>query len=77
MSTHVSFDIEILEVECMLPDIDSNDGNVGQERILVRGGENLQALGSRVQALCIDKNDQTTPKWSTYMALTSHPHPEP
>jgi len=46
----VSFDIEILEVERMLPDIDTNDGDMGQERILVGSGDNLQALGGGVQA---------------------------
>ena len=50
-STHVSLDIEILKVEGMLPDIDANNGNVAQERILVSSGDNLQAFGGRVQAL--------------------------
>jgi hypothetical protein len=45
----------------MLPDIDSYDGNVGQKRILVRSGENLQAFGSGVQTLSIDKINQTMP----------------
>jgi hypothetical protein len=56
--THVSFDIEILEVEGMLPDIDADDGDMGQERILVGSGDDLQALGGGVQALHKDENNQ-------------------
>jgi len=35
----------------MLPDVDANDRNMGQERILVGGGGDLQAPGAGVQSL--------------------------
>lgn len=49
--THINFDVEVLEVECMLPDVNTNDGDMGQERILVRRGDNLQSLAGGVQSL--------------------------
>lgn len=33
--THVSLDVEVLEVEGVLPDINTDDGDVGEERVLV------------------------------------------
>ena len=35
----------------MLPDIDTNDGDEGEERVLVSGGGDLKTLGGGVQAL--------------------------
>ena len=35
----------------MLPDIDTNDGDEGEERVLVSGGGDLETLGGGVQAL--------------------------
>ena len=35
----------------MLPDIDTNDGDEGEERVLVSGGRDLETLGGGVQAL--------------------------
>ena len=50
-NTHVDLDVEVLEVERVLPDVDADDGDVGQERVLVRRGRQLKTLGGRVQAL--------------------------
>ena len=49
--TYVDLDVEVLEVESVLPDIDTNDGNEGEERVLVSGGGDLETLGGGVQAL--------------------------
>ena len=35
----------------MLPDIDTNDGDEGEERVLVSGGGDLETLGGGVQTL--------------------------
>lgn len=35
----------------MLPDVNTDDGDMGQERILVRRGDNLQSLAGGVQSL--------------------------
>lgn len=35
----------------MLPDINTDDGDMGKERILVSGGDNLEKLGARVVSL--------------------------
>lgn len=44
--TYVGLDVEILKVEGVLPDIDTNDGNVGQERVLVGCCDDLKlAIG--------------------------------
>ena len=49
--TYVGLDVEVLEVEGVLPDVDADDGDVGQERVLVRGRREVQGLGNRVPAL--------------------------
>ena len=49
--TYVSLDVEVLEVEGVFPDINANDGDVRQERVLVGGGRDLDNLGRRVVAL--------------------------
>lgn len=49
--TYVNLDVQVLQVERVLPDVNTNDRSVGQERVLVRGSGNLKTLGSRVQAL--------------------------
>ena len=49
--TYVSLDVEVLEVESVLPDVDADDGDMGQERVLVGRGRQLKTLGGRVQAL--------------------------
>ena len=49
--THVGLDVEVLEVERVLPDVDADDGDVGQERVLVGSRRQLKTLGGRVQAL--------------------------
>lgn len=35
----------------MLPDVDTNDGDMSQERILVGGGDDLETFGGRVETL--------------------------
>ena len=49
--TYVNLDVEVLEVERVLPDVDADDGDVGQERVLVRRGGDLNDLGGGVPAL--------------------------
>jgi len=41
----INLDVEILEVEGMLPDVNADDGDMAEERILVSGSYDLQALG--------------------------------
>lgn len=48
--THVDLDVLVLEVEGVLPDVDTNDGDVAKERVLVRSGDDLELLGIRVVA---------------------------
>ena len=49
--THVRLDVEVLEVEGVLPDVDADDGDEGEEGVLVGGRRDLETLGRRVQAL--------------------------
>ena len=51
--TDVSFDVLVLKVEGMLPDIDTDDGNASEYWILVRSGDNFKHLGHRVENLKI------------------------
>lgn len=53
--THVDLNIEVLEIEGMLPDVDPDDGDQVQERVLVRGGGNLQGFGGGVQSLGVER----------------------
>ena len=52
--TYVGLDVEVLEVEGVLPDVDADDGGVGQEGVLVGGRGDLETLGGWVQALQSD-----------------------
>jgi hypothetical protein len=49
--THIRLDIEVLEVKGMLPNVNANDGDVGEEGVLVSSGCDLQTLGGGVVAL--------------------------
>ena len=49
--TYVGLDVEVLEVEGVLPDVDANNGDVGQERVLVGSRRDLNDLGRGVVAL--------------------------
>ena len=49
--THVGLDVEVLEVEGVLPHVDTNDRDQVQEWVLVRGGGDLQMLGSGIRSL--------------------------
>ena len=49
--TDVDLDILVLEVEGMLPDINTNDGGMGQEGVLVSGGDDLKTFGDGVNTL--------------------------
>ena len=49
--TYISLDIEILEVEGMLPNVDADDGVVAEERILISGSYDFQTLGGGIVAL--------------------------
>ena len=50
-STHVGLDVEVLEVESVLPDVDTDDGDEAEEGVLVGGGSDLEALSLGVVAL--------------------------
>lgn len=54
VGTHISLGIVVLEIEGMLPDVDADDGDQVQERVLVRSGGNLQTLGGRVESLKVE-----------------------
>ena len=59
--THVGLDVEVLEVESVLPHVDTNDRDQVQERVLVSSRGDLQMLGSEVQPLEGEINCQRSP----------------
>ena len=61
----------------MLPDVDADDGDVRQERVLVGGGGDLDLLGGRVQALRASQTQITPIGQQTKARRTSQPQPEP
>jgi len=48
---YVDLDVLVLEVESVLPDINADNGDKVEQRVLVGGGGNLQTLGGGVEAL--------------------------
>jgi len=46
----IDLDIEVLEVESVLPDVYADDGDQVQERVLIGGCGNLQTFGGGVQS---------------------------
>ena len=51
IGAYIDLDIEILEIEGVLPDVDTNDRDQVQEGVLVSGGSNLQTLGDGIVSL--------------------------
>ena len=49
--THVSLNVEVLQVKGVLPNVNADDGNVRKERILVGSGDYFQFSGARIIAL--------------------------
>ena len=77
--TYVGLDVEILEVERVLPDVDADDGDIRQERVLVGSGGDLEDLQGGVVALSHTKTDNwyASMEDRTGRVLTSQPQPEP
>ncbi len=49
--THVDLDVLVLEIESMLPDVDTDERDVRDQRILVGSRRDFHALGLWVYAL--------------------------
>jgi len=49
--TDVNFDVLVLKVKGMLPNINTDDGSVSEEWILVGSSDNFNCLGRRVETL--------------------------
>lgn len=63
-ATYVDLDVKVLQVEGMLPDINTDDRDVSQERVLVSGGHDLETLGGGVQSLTVtNKSQQHINNW--------------
>ena len=58
----------------MLPDVDADDGDVRQERVLIGGGGDLDLLGGRVQALQ-ERESQIAPIGAQRKTGTYEPAP--
>jgi hypothetical protein len=54
--THVGLDVEVLEVERVLSDIDTDDGDEAEERVLVGRSGDLEALSLGVVSLHLPLN---------------------
>ena len=50
-NTHVGLDVLVLEVERVLPDVDADDRDMAEERVLVRRRRDLNDLRGGVPAL--------------------------
>jgi hypothetical protein len=74
--TYVGANVEVLEVVGVLPDIDADDRDVGQERVLVGGRGDLELLGRRVESLQHDRV-RSYKRNEEFNERTSQPQPEP
>ena len=54
--THVCFDVEILEVEGVLPDVNAYDRDKREERVLVGCGGDLKTFAGRIETLLKDES---------------------
>ena len=50
-ATHISFDVAILQIECVLPDVYTDNGSVCEEGVLVGGCDDLKTLRHGIHAL--------------------------
>ena len=48
---YINLDVEILEVESMFPNVDTDDRDVTKERILISSSDDFQALGGEIVTL--------------------------
>ena len=53
--THICLHVLVLKIEGMLPDVDADNGQKLEKRVLVRSGSDFKPLGSRVYALYDNK----------------------
>jgi len=51
IGAYINLDIEILEIEGVLPNVNTNDRDQVQEGVLVSSGSNLQTLGGGIEPL--------------------------
>jgi hypothetical protein len=49
--THIGFNVQVLQVKCVLPDVYTDDGNMSKKGVLVRSRDNLEQFRSRIEAL--------------------------
>jgi hypothetical protein len=72
-ATYVDLDVQILQIKRMLPDINAEDGQMRDERVLVRRCRDLELLRLRVHALTNQVDQQT--ESSTNFEQTHEPTP--
>jgi len=84
LRTYIDLYIEILQVKGMLPNINTDDGDVSEKRILVGCGDDLQFTRGWVEALMVTSgqfrhSSKTPGHFGERMdrKRTSQPHPEP
>lgn len=53
--TYICFDIFVLQVEGVFPDVNANDRNVRKKRVLIRSCGYRQSLGFRIDALANER----------------------
>ena len=77
--THIRLDILVLEIEGVLPHIDTDDGHQVQEGVLVGGSGNLQTLSGGVESLRTKiTRYRSNFVWNWFTCeLTSQHQPEP
>jgi len=73
--THIDLDIEVLEVEGVFPDVDTDDRGQVQERVLVSSGGNLQTLGGGVESLEAETNRYRSNLASSFIRQNSPASP--
>jgi hypothetical protein len=57
--TYLGSEVLILQVICVLPNIDAYDGNMREKGVLIGGCENLETLRDRIHTLFTTRYDLT------------------
>jgi hypothetical protein len=73
MITHINLNVKVLEIECMLPDVDPDDRDVSQKWVLVCGRDDLEALGRGVQTLRVKRREHYISLFDKIINLQASP----
>ena len=76
VTTHICLDVEILEVERVLPDVNANDRHKSQKWVLIGRRRDFESFHLGIEGLAMEVICQIFIR-NGWEKLASHPQPEP